>query len=154
MRWERQRIGKARWSMVDGGKGNGKEHREFFLFNTELFVFLFFLVLVFFFFVLLNMVVRCLTWWCLFVFLFFIFFGFVFLFFLFYYFFFNIVLTWKFVEVSKAYIVLTWKFVEVSKASVLYIYRLTYIWAGRLGYNFKRGSSFLKGAQIFFFKKN
>ena len=28
--------------MVDGGKGNGKEHREFFLFNTELFVFLFF----------------------------------------------------------------------------------------------------------------
>ena len=50
MRWERQRIGKARWSMVDGGKGNGKEHREFFLFNTELFVFFFFLVLVFFFF--------------------------------------------------------------------------------------------------------
>ena len=45
--------------MVDGGKGNGKEHREklremngefFFFFNTELFVFLFFLVLVFYFF--------------------------------------------------------------------------------------------------------
>ena len=44
--------------MVDGGKGNGKEHREklremngeLFLFNTELFVFLFFLVLVFYFF--------------------------------------------------------------------------------------------------------
>ena len=28
--------------MVDGGKGNGKEHREFFLFNTELFVFFIF----------------------------------------------------------------------------------------------------------------
>ena len=139
--------------MVDGGKGNGKEHREFFLFNTELFVFFFFWFWYFFFFVLLNMVVRCLTWWCLFVF--FYFFWFCFFIFFVLLFFFNIVLTWKFVEVSKAYIVLTWKFVEVSKASVLYIYiyiyRLTYIWAGRLGYNFKRGSSFLKGAQIFFF---
>ena len=72
--------------MVDGGKGNGKEHREFFLFNTELFVFfIFFGFGILFFFVLLNMVVRCLTWWCLFVF--FIFFGFVFFIFLFYYFF-------------------------------------------------------------------
>ena len=48
--------------MVDGGKGNGKEHREFFLFNTELFVFFFFgFGIFFFFFVLLNMVVHCLT---------------------------------------------------------------------------------------------
>ena len=77
--------------MVDGG--NGKEHREFFLFNTELFVVLFVLVLVFYFIfcfikhggALFNMV------------------GFVFFFF-----FFNIVLMWK--------------FVEASKASVLYIY--------------------------------
>ena len=77
----------------------------FFLFNTELFVFLFFLVLVFFFcFVLLNMVVRCLTWWCLFVFIFYFFW---YCFFIFY----NIVLTWKFVEVSKSlfFITLCWR---------------------------------------------
>ena len=80
--------------MVDGG--NGKEHRE----RTELFVvcvgmlfYFLFIFLVFFFFF--NMVVRCL------------FFG-LFFFWFYFFVFFNIVLTWK--------------FVEASKASVLYIY--------------------------------
>ena len=81
--------------MVDGG--NGKEHRE----RTELFVvcvgiLFYFLFIFWFFFFFFNMVVRCL------------FFGFFFFLVLFIYYFFNIVLTWK--------------FVEASKASVLYIY--------------------------------
>ena len=77
-----------RWSMVGMGKSIG----NFFCLILSCLLFYFFWFWYFIlFFVLLNMVVRCLTWWCLF-----------------FFFFFNIVLTWK--------------FVEASKASVLYIY--------------------------------
>ena len=89
-----------RWSMVGMGKSIGK----FFCLILSCLLFYFFWFWYFIlFFVLLNMVVRCLTWWCLFFFFFLVLF----------FFFFNIVLTWK--------------FVEASKASVLYIYIYIYI---------------------------
>ena len=96
-----------RWSMV--GKGMGKSIGNFFCLILSCLFFYFFFwfwyFILFFCFIkhggaLFNMVVPV----CFF---FFIFFGFVFLFFCFIIFF-NIVLTWK--------------FVEASKASVLYIY--------------------------------
>ena len=67
--------------MVDGGKGNGKEHREFFLFNTELFVFFIFFGFGIFFFcfikhggALFNMVVPVCFYFYFFWFCFFLFF--------------------------------------------------------------------------------
>ena len=95
----------GRWSMVDDrwsmvGKGMGKSIGNFFCSILSCLFFLFFLVLVFYFFFCFIKHGGACLFFLFFLVLFFLFFCFII--------FFNIVLTWK--------------FVEASKASVLYIY--------------------------------